>query len=220
MLSVQTKDCPIRRHFRDFSRANPLTNNCIKSHNLCWTSGSNPPTIAAYTAYINNFFSKTSPGILLRFSASGSDLNCASTFIDVIQIYACSYKGMTGKYWGHRFKKYQHNKRHFNEPMQANVYIFRHRTCCFTQINQFYVGWFGSFGWFMLNTVTMLDTKRHLPWLCWMFRHLGWSVPLPKNVRSGARYRQCLRCSHMQLVRLYKYGSDHHCKKISLYACS
>ena len=29
-----------------------------------------------------------------------------------------------------------------------------------------------------------------------------------------------LRCSHMQLVRLYKYGSDHHCKKISLYACS
>ena len=29
MLSVQTEDCPIRRHFHDFSWANPLTNNCI-----------------------------------------------------------------------------------------------------------------------------------------------------------------------------------------------
>ena len=29
-----------------------------------------------------------------------------------------------------------------------------------------------------------------------------------------------LRCSHMQLVRLFKYGSDHHCKLISLYACA
>ena len=29
-----------------------------------------------------------------------------------------------------------------------------------------------------------------------------------------------LRCSHMQLVRLFKYRSDHHCKLISLYACA
>ena len=88
---------------------------------------------------------------------------------------------MAGKYWGHRFKKYQHNKRHFNEPMQATVYIFRHRTCCFLQINQFYVRWFGSFGWWILYTVNILDTIRHLPCLCWMFRHLGCSAPLPKT---------------------------------------
>ena len=88
---------------------------------------------------------------------------------------------MTGKYWGHRFKKYQHNKRHFNEPMQATVYIFRQRTCCFLQINQFYVRWFGSFGWWMFYTVNILDTIRHLPCLCWMFRHLGCSAPLPKT---------------------------------------
>ena len=130
---------------------------------------------------MNTYFSKTSPGILLRFSASGSDLNCASSFIGIIQIYACSYKRMTGKYWCHRFKKYQHNKRHFNEAMQATVYIFRHRTCCFMQINQLYVRWFGSFGWCMLYTVNILDTIRHIPCLCRMFRHLGWSAPLPKT---------------------------------------
>ena len=26
-----------------------------------------------------------------------------------------------------------------------------------------------------------------------------------------------LRCSHMQLVRLYKYGSDHHCKSLCMF---
>ena len=31
---------------------------------------------------------------------------------------------MTRKYLGHPFKNYQHNKRHFNEPMQATVHIF------------------------------------------------------------------------------------------------
>ena len=96
-------------------------------------------------------------------------------------IYTCSFKGMTRKYLGHRFKNYQHRKRHFNEPMQETVYIFRHRTCCFMQINQFYVRPFGSFCWCMLHTVIILDTMRHLPWLCWMVRHLGWSAPLPKT---------------------------------------
>ena len=46
----------------------------------------------------------------------------------MIRIYTCSFKGMT-KYLGHRFKNYQHRTRHFNEPMQETVYIFRHRTC-------------------------------------------------------------------------------------------
>ena len=46
---------------------------------------------------------------------------------------------MTRKYLGHRFKNSQHRKRHFNELMQATVYIFRHRTCCFMQKNQLYV---------------------------------------------------------------------------------
>ena len=30
---------------------------------------------------------------------------------------------MTRKYLGHRFKNYQHNNRHFNEPLQATVYM-------------------------------------------------------------------------------------------------
>ena len=97
------------------------------------------------------------------------------------RIYTCSFKGMARKYLDHRFKNYQHRKRHFNEPMQAPVYIFRHRTCCFMQINQFYVRWFGSFGWCMLYTVIIFDEMRHLHCLCWMVRHLGWSAPLPKT---------------------------------------
>ena len=43
----------------------------------------------------------------------------------------------------------------------------------------------------MFYTVIILDTMRHLPCLCWMIRHLGWSAPLPKKGRSGAWYRQC-----------------------------
>ena len=53
----------------------------------------------------------------------------------------------------------------------------------------------------MHHTVIILDAMRHLPCLCWMVRHLGWSAPLPKNGRSGARYRQWTSVSR----RCYKY---------------
>ena len=99
----------------------------------------------------------------------------------MIRMYTCSFKGMTRKYLGHRFKNYWHRKRQFNEPMQATVYILSHRTCCFMQINQFYVRLFGSFSWCMLYTVIILNTMRHLLCLCWMVSHLGCSAPLPKT---------------------------------------
>ena len=52
-------------------------------------------------------------------------------FINMIRIYTCSFKGMTRKYLSHRFKNSKQRKKHFNEPMQATVYIVRHRTCYF-----------------------------------------------------------------------------------------
>ena len=115
----------------------------------------------------------------------------------MIRIYTCSFKGMTRKYLGHRFKNYQHRKWHFNELMQETVYIFRHRTCCIMQINQFYMRLFGSFGWCMPHTVIILDTMRHLPCLCWMVRHRV-VRSASKNGRSEARYRQWYWYLHVQ----------------------
>ena len=94
--------------------------------------------------YINDFISKTNQGILLQFSGSVSESNFASKFAGIIRKYECSFKGMTRKYLGHRFKNYQHNSRLFIELWQATVFNFRHGTCCFMWIN---ISCIHKYGW-------------------------------------------------------------------------
>ena len=107
---------------------------------------------------------------------------------------------MTRKYLGHRFKNYQHRKRHFNEPMQATVYIFRYRTWLFCAdksilraviwlVRPMHVLYSNYIGY---NKTPILPVLNGPP--SWVVRSTS------KNGRSGARYRQCYRQWALQLI--------------------
>ena len=90
---------------------------------------------------------KTEQAILSQFFGSAYESNVASKFVEMIRKYGCRFKGMTGLYLNLiLLKKYLHNNRPFNVPMQATVYMFRHITCCLMGIYLFCIHQYGSFG--------------------------------------------------------------------------